>query len=289
MSYGDIASNSDTTHRDTENTNHLGSEDNKKKCFDRRKRRLLYEIITKKKKKRVRGSAKKRKKEQQHTIRQFFETAVTNSNTDIETDPDTDHEAREHLGNNKNITNQNPTPQTTTDNVSKSYECRGGDKLDSNISSNIFQLSTNNVNGFNTANDGDEFLEELTILKELKISAACFQETNKNWTKSGVYNNIKRKLFKVWRKNKITMSCAPEWMKSEYQPGGTATLVTDKWSSFVCDTGKDTLGRWSYTTFKGKHDQKVTVISAYRVCNNTLAQAGPQTCWKQQWCFLRKK
>eukprot|EP00957_Ditylum_brightwellii_P160857 12247779-Ditylum_brightwellii.AAC.1 len=45
----------------------------------------------------------------------------------------------------------------------------------------VFQVLTNNVNGFNTLNDGNELLEELTILKELKISAACLQETNKNW------------------------------------------------------------------------------------------------------------
>eukprot|EP00957_Ditylum_brightwellii_P128378 9791176-Ditylum_brightwellii.AAC.1 len=31
------------------------------------------------------------------------------------------------------------------------------------------------------------------------------------------------------------------------------------------------------------------IILAYRVCGNTLDQAGPQTCWKQQWRCLRKK
>eukprot|EP00957_Ditylum_brightwellii_P096180 7327123-Ditylum_brightwellii.AAC.1 len=31
------------------------------------------------------------------------------------------------------------------------------------------------------------------------------------------------------------------------------------------------------------------VISAYRVCENNLSQAGPSTCWKQQWRFFRKK
>eukprot|EP00957_Ditylum_brightwellii_P043769 3319269-Ditylum_brightwellii.AAC.1 len=59
--------------------------------------------------------------------------------------------------------------------------------------------------------------------------------------------------------------------------------------SQVCDSGRDKLGRWSYITIKGKKNRKVTVISAYRVCDNSIATAGPTTCWKQQWHQLRKR
>eukprot|EP00957_Ditylum_brightwellii_P018255 1375151-Ditylum_brightwellii.AAC.1 len=31
------------------------------------------------------------------------------------------------------------------------------------------------------------------------------------------------------------------------------------------------------------------VISAYWVCETNLLQAGPSTCWKQQWRFFKKK
>eukprot|EP00957_Ditylum_brightwellii_P038584 2916909-Ditylum_brightwellii.AAC.1 len=44
-----------------------------------------------------------------------------------------------------------------------------------------------------------------------------------------------------------------------------------------------------YVTVKGKKNRKVTIVSAYRVCDNFVAQAGPTTCWKQQWRYLRKK
>eukprot|EP00957_Ditylum_brightwellii_P156349 11900674-Ditylum_brightwellii.AAC.1 len=40
---------------------------------------------------------------------------------------------------------------------------------------------------------------------------------------------------------------------------------------------------------EGKRNHKVKVISTYRVCENTLDQAGPTTCWKQQWRQLKKK
>eukprot|EP00957_Ditylum_brightwellii_P007138 542088-Ditylum_brightwellii.AAC.1 len=43
-------------------------------------------------------------------------------------------------------------------------------------------------------------------MKELNILAACLQETNKNWLQTGVYNNIKKVLNKVWQRNKISTS-----------------------------------------------------------------------------------
>eukprot|EP00957_Ditylum_brightwellii_P000692 54421-Ditylum_brightwellii.AAC.1 len=52
-------------------------------------------------------------------------------------------------------------------------------------------------------------------------------------------------------------------MKTEFQPGGTATLITDKWLSYISDLGKDEAGRWSYVTLNGTKNRKVMVISAY--------------------------
>eukprot|EP00957_Ditylum_brightwellii_P139506 10632453-Ditylum_brightwellii.AAC.1 len=59
-------------------------------------------------------------------------------------------------------------------------------------------------------------------------------------------------------------SCTPEHTTTDYQPDGTATLVN------------------------GKNNRKVTIISAYRVYENTLKEAGLKTCWKQQWQQLCK-
>eukprot|EP00957_Ditylum_brightwellii_P023805 1796589-Ditylum_brightwellii.AAC.1 len=34
---------------------------------------------------------------------------------------------------------------------------------------------------------------------------------------------------------------------------------------------------------------KVTIISVYRVCKNSLDQAGSTTCWEQQWRKIKKQ
>eukprot|EP00957_Ditylum_brightwellii_P148795 11327869-Ditylum_brightwellii.AAC.2 len=73
-----------------------------------------------------------------------------------------------------------------------------------------------------------------------------------------------------------------------YQSIGIALGLTGKYVSKVCDSGSDQMGSWSWITIKGKKGWKITLLSAYRVCKKTLAQAGPQTCWLQQWKALKK-
>eukprot|EP00957_Ditylum_brightwellii_P056026 4246147-Ditylum_brightwellii.AAC.1 len=191
-------------------------------------------------------------KAQQCPIRQYF-GAGDKTPLENETDSDMDQPEHEHrikdINSNTNNARNTGTPYNLT---TKLLVCREGNNLNRTIESNIFCLLTNNVNGFNTINEGDKLLEELTILKELKVSAICFQETNKNWQKIDTYENIKKKLTKVWKKNKTIPSNMPDHTKSNFQPVGTATLVTDKWTSYICNSGKDKLGRLSYTTLKGK-------------------------------------
>eukprot|EP00957_Ditylum_brightwellii_P141445 10775898-Ditylum_brightwellii.AAC.1 len=112
---------------------------------------------------------------------------------------------------------------------------------------------------------------------------------NLNWKMPGVYDALKQKLNKVWRRNKLVVSNYPERTKTRYQSGGTATLVTSLACHRVCDSGDDKYGRWLYVTLKGKNKRKIIVITAYRVCTNTLATAGENTCWMQQRCALQKK
>jgi hypothetical protein len=67
-----------------------------------------------------------------------------------------------------------------------------------------------------------------------------------------------------------------------YQPGGTATIITDRWTCHIITTGMDPydLGRWSYVTLRGKSDTTICIITAYRVCNDKYT--GLKTAYQQQ-------
>eukprot|EP00957_Ditylum_brightwellii_P046841 3555215-Ditylum_brightwellii.AAC.1 len=86
------------------------------------------------------------------------------------------------------LTEQNAPITTTQGNSAtiapENISSRGSNRIDLNIN-NTFRILANNVNGFNTNNEDEELLDELSILKEQKFSAGCFQETNKNWHQCG--------------------------------------------------------------------------------------------------------
>eukprot|EP00957_Ditylum_brightwellii_P142644 10868338-Ditylum_brightwellii.AAC.1 len=75
---------------------------------------------------------------------------------------------------------------------------------------------------------------------------------------------------------------------ADFQPGGTFTIATNKWAGHVVNVKKDELGCWSSVTLIGKKERLITFVTAYRVCDNTLANAEPSTCWMQQWRHLKK-
>jgi hypothetical protein len=265
--------------------------DTTKKSSTRKKYSLLYDIIAKKKKKRTRKRTEKRKKRSK-TIRQYLQQNDLHDETPTEEESDDDTTGSERItdadtlmldeSNEAYLRAQNGFPI-------EGITCRGGDNVVINDLRSTFRFLSNNINGFVMKNEGGELLEELTVLKELQASAACFQETNKNWKRVGVYGAVKKVFSNVWRKNKLVTSSSGERTSTAYQPGGTASAVFDKWVSQVCASGSDSLGRWSYLTLKGKQSRKITIISAYRVCVNSLDQAGSATCWKQQWRQLKKR
>jgi hypothetical protein len=64
--------------------------------------------------------------------------------------------------------------------------------------------------------------------------------------------------------------------QSSHQPGGTLTAIVDNWSSRIRGKGQDPfgLGRWSYISLKGKQDQVITIISAYRIPQKSASSIG---------------
>eukprot|EP00957_Ditylum_brightwellii_P010166 768426-Ditylum_brightwellii.AAC.1 len=66
----------------------------------------------------------------------------------------------------------------------------------------------------------------MMVLKEFNALVATLSEMNLNWKMQDVYDAVKQKLNKVWRRNKIVVSNCPEKTKKRYQPDSTATLVT---------------------------------------------------------------
>eukprot|EP00957_Ditylum_brightwellii_P115449 8805453-Ditylum_brightwellii.AAC.1 len=79
----------------------------------------------------------------------------------------------------------------------------------------------------------------MMVLTEFNALIGTLSETNLNWKMPDVYDAMKQKLNKVWRRNKLVVSNCPERTKTRYQPGGTAALVTSSACHRICDSGGD--------------------------------------------------
>ena len=76
-----------------------------------------------------------------------------------------------------------------------------------------------------------------------------------------------------------------------YKPGGTAITIQQTLYNGITTSGKDPhgLGLWSFITITGREQSIITIISAYRVCNIKIQNAGPITNAKQQWQIIEER
>jgi len=118
--------------------------------------------------------------------------------------------------------------------------------------------------------------------------AICIAESSLNWGNLRVQGMFYGILTKIWRRTKTSKSYTKDNFRSEKQPGGTATMVCNHWTSRVVEVGVDPFGpgRWSYVVMRGQGGIKILLITAYRVCKQTVSSAGPKTSTAQQFRVL---
>jgi hypothetical protein len=111
-----------------------------------------------------------------------------------------------------------------------------------------FRILLQNPNGIKPSVTEPEFVFSLHICHEIGVGAICIAETNINWHHSQHTYAFQRCLHKNWKSSKFQTSIQEEHFIGNYQPGGTATVITDQWTSRVISSGQDPygLGRWSY-------------------------------------------
>jgi hypothetical protein len=110
-------------------------------------------------------------------------------------------------------------------------------------------------------------------MRDKGVSLLGIQETNRNFEKTKLVRSFHGSLRGVSTHHKGEVSSARIQWPNDYQPGGTAVLVRNKWAMRVLSRGADKLGRWSWIILSGKGTAKVAFISAYRVCDGASEAA----------------
>ncbi|KAI2499358.1 hypothetical protein MHU86_15140 [Fragilaria crotonensis] len=160
--------------------------------------------------------------------------------------------------------------------LSKSY----GDAI-LQKSEKTVRLFFQNVHGLTVSKGSDDYRYFLNSLQSLHVDVAGLAETNTCWQHSHLRDDFTNVVRRFHRQSKTvfgspTTETDPIPLSETFQAGGTVTMVMGSLVSRVNggnildSTG---LGRWSGVTFSGTESQKLTVITAYRVCSGSIRSA----------------
>lgn len=151
-----------------------------------------------------------------------------------------------------------------------------------------FRVLLQNPNGIRPDRNNMEFLLSLQETHDKGIALAGLPETNFNWNDYRNRQHFQDSLRRLWEHSTFATSASSEPFASNYQPGGTCTMVLGSWTNRMIDRGSDPsgLGRWSWVTLRGKSSIKITFITCYRVCDQR-SYAGERTAYSQQHRLLQ--
>ena len=155
---------------------------------------------------------------------------------------------------------------------------------------NILSFEHINVNGIRPHDDFIELKNTMGILHNMEASVYSLVETQWDTTCPVLARNIKDIIKKEDTYAKVEFaSNQDEHFEKSWKPGGTMIGVSGKWACRAESTGSDHMGRWSWVDLRGKKGRMIRVISAYRVSQEQIAQAGETTSRKQQVRSLLKR
>jgi hypothetical protein len=133
-----------------------------------------------------------------------------------------------------------------------------------------------------------EIATEIDNMINLGVDIQGLSETNRPWSQMNKwkYNFMMEQVFQQAR---TVYASSPTDRTTNYQPGGNLLSITRDNVGRIQQTGHNPMGRFAWTTMRGKRDEGLLVIVAYRVCQDHNSKAGALTAYQQQCTELRKQ
>jgi hypothetical protein len=131
----------------------------------------------------------------------------------------------------------------------------------------------------------------LERLHHLQVTIVGLLETCTNWGHMETTKKFKDTIFKKSKGGSLTLSPIPTSYSKPYLPGGTLTLTLGKWRSYIEKKiiDKSDMGRWTGNTYRVHENNKLHIISAYRVCESKPSEDKSLSTYNQQYTALLAK
>jgi hypothetical protein len=160
--------------------------------------------------------------------------------------------------------------------------------MDYNKPANTIRIFLKNINRIKNYNNWTNGKEACLELKNMGVDIFGTTKTNINWNTKicmEARNILQQK--DNFNSAQIATSSSNEPTLTNYQPGGTATVITYKWTGRVIKQLNDTsgMGRWSGFQMQTNQEHNFNIITVYRP---TVSQ-GIHTCYQQQINAIKNK
>jgi hypothetical protein len=139
-----------------------------------------------------------------------------------------------------------------------------------------------NIKGLSHKPSGEDHEYYLIHLRDLQVDFAGMSETNTAWQHQHLRHNFINRARKAGDGLAKTSFGSPSSTidpippNESFQAGGTLTLCLGHWTTTVF--GKDIqdpsgLGRWSGLSIRGKYNNTLSLVTAYRTCSGSRQTA----------------
>jgi hypothetical protein len=178
------------------------------------------------------------------------------------------------------------TNQQVIANIKDNYPF--GNILENNKPNNHIRLYFKNINGAKNYNSWEIWEHACYTLKSYSVDIFGVSETNIKWN-AKLRSEARAKCQKqdIYNKVLIDTSSSIDQTINNYQPGGTATLITNKWTGRATQPINDTsgMGRWSGYKLQTNTNTYLNVITVYRP---TISK-GLSTCYQQHISIMKRQ
>ena len=162
-----------------------------------------------------------------------------------------------------------------------------GDEIPQEVEDTNIRFAFQNIHGVSTKL-GLVVSPEIDAMSQWNISVMGMAETNRPWTakQKSEYDFMMASHF---YSSRTLYTAAPTHTHDQtYQPGGNLLTINGHTTGRIYDYGTDKMGRFCWYALRGKRDEGVLVIVAYRVCHKASDNPGPYTAYQQQHTYLRE-
>jgi hypothetical protein len=161
-----------------------------------------------------------------------------------------------------------------------------GDPLTPNKPADTIQIFLKNINGIRNYNSWASLDNTCEHLYTLNVDIVGITEPNINWNEK-IRRETKQKFQKHYQSALISTSSSTDPTKSYYQPGGTATTITNQYTGRAIKPIIDLtgMGRWSGYQLQRNTNEHLNIITVYR----PIITQGIHTCYQQQVSIVKNK